>query len=115
MVTLGNAYLSQLKSNDAYKNYSDALGADPKSLTANVAEGVLWRLANNWESADNQFKAALAIDPNYGPAYREWAETDLRQALNDRAIALAKIKEGVEHYKTYLSLTDMSLESQMRY
>jgi len=115
MVTEGNAYLSQLKSNDAYKNYSDALGADPKSVTANVAEGVQWRLANNWESAENQFKAALAIDPNYGPAYREWAETNLRQANNDLKVASAKVKEGVEHYRTYLSLTDNSLESQLRY
>lgn len=115
MVTLGDAYRSQLKSNDAYKNYSDALAADPKSLTANVAEGVLWRFANNWESAENQFKAALAIDPNFGPAYREWAETDLRQAKNDLKVASAKVKEAVEHYRKYLSLTDMSLESQMRY
>jgi tetratricopeptide (TPR) repeat protein len=115
MVTLGDAYVSQLKSTDAYKNYSDALAADPKSLTANVAEGVLWRLANNWESAANQFKAALAIDPNYGPAYREWAETDLRQANNDRKVASEKVKEAVEFYRKYLSLTDMSVESQMRY
>ncbi|QKJ28609.1 hypothetical protein HQ865_02170 [Mucilaginibacter mali] len=115
MVTLGDAYVSQLKSSEAYKNYSDALGADPKSLTANVAEGVLWRLANNWESAANQFKAALAIDPNYGPAYREWAETDLRQAKNELKVAKEKVMEGVEYYKKYLSLTDMSLESQLRY
>lgn len=115
MVTLGDAYVSQLKSSDAYKNYSDALGADPKSLTANVAEGVLWRLANNWESAANQFKAALAIDPNYGPAYREWAETDLRQANQEIKVASEKVKEAVEYYKKYLSLTDMSLESQLRY
>jgi Tfp pilus assembly protein PilF len=115
MVTLGNAYLSQLKSNDAFTNYRDALAADPKSLTANVAEGVLWRLANNWESAAEQFKAALAIDPNYGPAYREWAETDYRQARADIKVASVKIKEAVDYYRKYLSLTDMSLESQLRY
>jgi len=115
LVTLGNAYISQLKSNDAYKNYSEALSVDPKSLTANVQEGVLWRLANNWESAATQFNAALAIDPNFGPAYREWAETDLRQAKNDMKVASAKVKEAVEHYRKYLSLTDMSLESNLRY
>jgi len=115
LVTLGNAYISQLKSNEAYKAYSDALGIDPKSLTANVAEGVLWRLANNWESAAKQFQAALNIDPNFGPAYREWAETDYRQARADINVASAKIKEAVDHYKKYLSLTDMSLESQLRY
>lgn len=115
LVTLGNAYISQLKSNDAYKNYSEALTTDPKSLTANVQTGVLWRLANNWESAATQFNAALAIDPNFGPAYREWAETDLRQAKNDMKVASVKVKEAVEHYRKYLSLTDMSIESQLRY
>jgi Tfp pilus assembly protein PilF len=115
MVVLGNAYLSQLKSNDAFQNYRDALSADPKSVTANVAEGVLWRLANNWESSVEQFKAALAIDPNFGPAYREWAETDYRQARADVKVASEKIKEAVDYYRKYLSLTDMSLESQMRY
>jgi Flp pilus assembly protein TadD len=115
MVALGDAYISQMKSNDAYKNYSDALGTDPKSVTANVKEGVLWRFANNWESAANQFKAALAIDPNFGPAYREWAETDLRQSKNDPKNASEKVKEAVEYYRKYLSLTDMSLESQLRY
>jgi tetratricopeptide (TPR) repeat protein len=115
MVVLGNAYLSQLKSNEAFQNYRDALSADPKSVTANVAEGVLWRLANNWESSIEQFKAALAIDPNFGPAYREWAETDYRQARTDMKVASEKIKEAVDYYRKYLSLTDMSLESQMRY
>lgn len=115
LVTLGDAYLAELKSNDAYRNYADALTMDPKSTSANVAEGVLWRMANNWESADKQFQAALAIDPNYGPAYREWAETDYREAQNNIKVASAKIKEAVDHYKKYLSLTDMSLESQLRY
>ncbi|GAB3938194.1 tetratricopeptide repeat protein [Mucilaginibacter myungsuensis] len=114
-VTAGNALISQLKSNDAYKNYSEALAIDPKSVTAHVAEGVLWRYANNWESATNEFNAALTIDPNFGPAYREWAETDLRQANKDIKVASAKVKEGVEHYRKYLSLTDMSIESQLRY
>ena len=70
--------------------------------------------ANNFDDAETNFKAALAIDPNFGPAYREWAETDLRWGLNDPKMA-AKKTEAVDHYKKYLSLTDMSVESQMRY
>ncbi|MDF2433070.1 MAG: hypothetical protein JWP44_2701 [Mucilaginibacter sp.] len=114
-IALGDAYRSQLKSNDAYSNYSEALTIDPKSPAANVAEGVLWKFADNFDGAEKQFQAALASDPNYGPAYREWAETDIRWAFKDPSKLDAKIKEATDNYKKYLSLTDYSVESQMRY
>jgi cytochrome c-type biogenesis protein CcmH/NrfG len=115
MVALGNAYRSQLKSNDAYDAYQAALALDPKSPTANVATGVLWRYANNFEDSEKQFQAALAIDPNFGPAYRELAETQKTQAQRDRKVASEKIKSAVENYKKYISLTDESVESLLRY
>ncbi len=115
LVALGDAYRSQLKSTDAYNAYSSALTLDPKSPAANVAEGVLWRFADNFEDSEKQFKAALAIDPNYGPAYREWAETDVRWGNSDAAQHDAKIAAAADNYKKYISLTDYSVESQMRY
>ncbi|MGF7041253.1 tetratricopeptide repeat protein [Mucilaginibacter lappiensis] len=115
LIALGNAYRSQLKSNEAYQNYSDATAADPKNPGAKVATGVLWRFANNFEDSEKQFQDALAIDPNYGPAYREWAETDLRWSMNDPKMASVKIKAALDEYKKYLSLTDLSIESRMRY
>jgi len=115
LVAMGDAYRSQLKSTDAYNNYSSALTIDPKLAAANVAEGVLWRFADNFEDSQKQFQAALAIDPNYGPAYREWAETDIRSARSDAATYDAKVKEAVDNYKKYINLTDYSPESQMRY
>lgn len=115
LITLGNAYRSQLKSNEAYQAYSDASTIDPKNPAAKVATGVLWQFANNFEDSEKQFQDALAIDPNYGPAYREWAETDLRWANTDPKMASAKIKEAADHYKKYISLTDQSVESQMHY
>ncbi|MBS1501355.1 MAG: hypothetical protein JST32_04795, partial [Bacteroidetes bacterium] len=77
--------------------------------------GTLWKYADNFEDAEKQFQAALAIDPNYGPAYREWAETDLRWAQSNPSVADAKVKEAAQHYKQYITLTDYSPESQMRY
>ncbi len=115
LVTLGNAYRSQLKSNDAYDAYQAALTLDPKSPTANVATGVLWKYANNFDDSEKQFQAALAIDPNFGPAYRELAETQKTQAQRDIKVASVKIKSAVENYKKYLSLTDESVESLLRY
>lgn len=114
-VTLGNAYRSQLNSNAAYDAYQAALGLDPKSPAANVATGVLWRYANNYEDSEKQFQAAIAIDPNYGPAYRELAETQKDEAVANIKVASAKIKEAVANYKKFITLTDESVESLLRY
>ena len=115
LIASGDANRSQLKSTEAYTNYSAALAIDPKNAAANVAEGVLWRYADNYDDSEKQFQAALAIDPNYGPAYREWAETDLRWAYKDPTKHDEKIALAAENYKKYISLTDYSVESQMRY
>jgi tetratricopeptide (TPR) repeat protein len=115
LVALGDAYRSQLKSNDAYTNYSAALAIDPKLAAADVATGVLWKNAENFEDSEKQFQAALAIDPNYGPAYRELAELYLRWAPKDPTQYDAKVKQAADSYKKFISLTDYSLESQMRY
>lgn len=114
-IALGDAYRAQMKSSDAYKAYSTALDLNPKSPSPKVSTGVLWRFANNWEDSEKEFQGAIAIDPNFGPAYREWAETDIRWAQKDPTKASAKIQEAVDHYKKFLSLTDMSVESQVRY
>jgi len=114
-LALGDAYRSQLNSTDAYGAYSQALILDPKLAAADVATGVLWRFADNFSDSEGQFKAALAIDPNFGPAYREWAETDIRWAYTDPTKHDEKVKEAVDNYKKYISLTDYSVESQMRY
>lgn len=115
LIALGDAYRSQLQSNDAFNAYSTALTIDPNSPAANVAEGVLWEYADNIDGAIEQFKKALAANPNYGPAYREWAETDLRAAKNDPSQYDAKVKEAADNYKKFISLTDYSPETQMRY
>lgn len=115
LLALGEAYRTQSKNTEALSNYQAALSIDPKLASAKVATGVIWKFANNFESSETEFKAALAIDPNYGPAYREWAETDVRWALSDPKMASVKVKEAVEQYRKYLALTDMSEESQLRY
>src|SRR6201999_589498 len=48
-------------------------------------------------------------------AYREMAELDIRWGMSDPAQHDAKIKEAADNYKKYISLTDYSPESQMRY
>ncbi|MGZ3750011.1 MAG: tetratricopeptide repeat protein [Mucilaginibacter sp.] len=114
-MTMGEADRFLLKSDDAYTNFSTAQTLDPKSPAVYVALGVLWKFADNFEDAEKQFQIAITNDPNYGPAYREWAETDLRWATSVPKVASEKVKEAAEQYKKYISLTDNSPESQMRY
>ncbi|MGZ3778760.1 MAG: tetratricopeptide repeat protein, partial [Mucilaginibacter sp.] len=114
-MTLGEADRVLVMSNDAYTNFSTAQTLDPKSPAVYVALGVLWKFADNFEDAEKQFQQALNLDPNYGPAYREWAETDYRWAITVPNKADEKIKEAVQQYQKYLSLTDTSPESEMRY
>lgn len=114
-MTMGEADRLLMKSDDAYTNFSTAQTLDPKSPAVYVALGTLWKYADNFEDAEKQFQQALSLDPNYGPAYREWAETDLRWAQSNPAKASEKVKEAAEQYKKYITLTDYSPESQMRY
>ncbi|MBW4890508.1 hypothetical protein KXQ82_12300 [Mucilaginibacter sp. HMF5004] len=114
-VAIGDAYRAQGNSSQAYINYTSAQGLDPNSPKILVNLGVLVKNANNFDDAIVNFQAALAKDPSFGPAYREWAETNYLQANADKKNAIAKDKEAVEHYKKYLDLTDRSIESRLRY
>jgi len=111
----GDAYAAKGDASQAYQSYTAAQALDPNNPKFFVALGVLVKNAANFDDAVANFQSALAKDPNYGPAYREWAETNYLQANNDRKNAIAKDKEAVEHYKKYLDLTDRSFESRLRY
>jgi len=114
-LALGNAYRSQRNTSDAYNNYDLALSLHPKSPAVHVARGVLWSNAHNFDGAVKEYQEAINADPNFGPAYREWAETDRDWAGDNRAVAVEKINEGVQNYKKYMTLTDESDETLMRY
>lgn len=113
---LGDAYRSQLKNTEAYDNYTQALAINPKMVSSVVATGVIWKQANNYEDSEKEYRRALGIDPNYGPAYRELAELYLRWGKNStQAISVQKYSQAVDFYKKYLDLTDRSIDSRMRY
>jgi tetratricopeptide (TPR) repeat protein len=114
-LALGNANSALMNGSAAYSAYSNAQTINPKWPAPDVALGVTLKNANNFDDAIADYQKAIALDPNYGPAYREWAETDARWAKTDPKVALDKDNEAVEQYKKFLSLTDNSVESQMRY
>jgi tetratricopeptide (TPR) repeat protein len=114
-LALGNAYTATGDASNAYTSYSNAQTLAPKWPAPLVTQGATLKNANNFEDAIGDFQKAIALDPNYGPAYREWAETDARWARNDPKVMVDKDNEAITEYQKYLSLTDRSLQSQMRY
>jgi len=62
-----------------------------------------------------EFDAIVASNPNYGPAYRELAETYYMWGTKDRAKYAEYTKKAIGYYEKYMSLTDYSLNSRMRH
>jgi len=114
-VQLGDYYFqSELEKNGktgmlnlslAQSQYSKAAQLNPKYTRALLAQGKLLVPARNWEDALKFFNDAIAIDPNYAPAYREKAELLYKAG---------RFPLAVENYSKYLELNN-SCRVQQRY
>ena len=114
-LALGDAYRAQTKNSEAYSAYRTAFDLDKNLLRSKIELGVITKLSKAFPEAENEFKAVLALDPNYGPAYRELAETYYLWANNDPKLYDEKINQALKFYEKYMDLTDRSLESRMRH
>lgn len=114
-LALGDAYYGLSNQNEAYSNYRNAFRLDDKLLRAKMQLGVLLKGAKAYNEAIKSFNEVIAIDPNYGPVYRELAETYYKWGANDKSKFDANIKTALGFYDKYMSLTDYSLDSRMRH
>ncbi len=115
LLTIGDAYYGANNQNDAYKAYRDAFTADPTLLRAKMQLGVLLKGAKSYDEAIKSFNEVIAINPNYGPVYRELAETYYKWGRNKPSTAKVNLQNAITNYEKYLSLTDYSLDSKMRH
>ncbi|OMQ12809.1 lipopolysaccharide assembly protein LapB [[Flexibacter] sp. ATCC 35103] len=115
LLTIGDAYYGANNQNDAYKAYRDAFTADPTLLRAKMQLGVLLKGAKSYEEAIKSFNEVIALNPNYGPVYRELAETYYKWGRNKTSTAKVNMQNAITNYEKYLSLTDYSLDSKMRH
>jgi tetratricopeptide (TPR) repeat protein len=115
LLAIGDAYYGANNQNDAYKAYRDAFTADKTLLRAKMQLGVLLKGAKSYEEAIKAFDEVIAIDANYGPVYRELAETYYKWARNKPSTSTANLQKAITNYEKYLSLTDYSLNSRMRH
>lgn len=114
-LALGDAYNNDKNQNDAYVAYRNAFQIDPTLLRAKVQLGVLLKGAKSYDEAIKAFNEVIAINPNYGPVYRELAETYYKWGRNKPSKSAEYMQTAIGHYEKYLSLTDHSLHSRMRH
>ncbi len=137
LLTLGDAYYGDKKQNESYVSYRDAFAADPTLIRAKMQLGVLLKGARAFTEAVKALYDVVDVDKNYGPVYRELAETYYLWAINsgvnnksgdviiseDRGQIKTTfvpnysncINKALGYYETYMKLTDYSLTSRMRH
>ena len=114
-LALGDAYYGDKNQNEAFSAYRNAFQADNTLIRAKMQLGVLLKGAKAYKEAVAAYNEVIAISPNYGPVYRELAETYYYWAANVPGRYDQYIKEALSFYEKYMSLTDYSLASRMRH
>lgn len=114
LIALGDAYSGDKNQNDAYVAYRSAFQADNSLIRAQVRQGVLLKGARAFDQAVKSFEGVIATNPNYGPVYRELAETYYLWGSVEPRKYDEYIKKALNYYERYMSLTDYSLSSRMR-
>ncbi|MFN8273816.1 MAG: hypothetical protein U0X58_02930 [Flavobacteriaceae bacterium] len=114
-MTLGDAYYGEKNQNEAYAAYRNAFQTDATLIRAKMQLGVLLKGAKSYTEAVKAFDNVIAADANYGPVYRELAETYYYWGNNEPKKYNEYIQKALSYYEKYMSMTDYSLTSRMRH
>jgi len=114
-LALGDAYYGDKKQNEAYVAYRNAYQADNSLIRAKMQLGVLLKGAKAYTEAVKAYNEVISINPNYGPVYRELAETYYLWGNNEPKTYTENIQKALGFYEKYMSLTDYSITSRMRH
>ncbi len=114
---LGDAYAGLRESSPAFVAYRDALALDDKLLAPKIGQAIISRRAQAYDVVLEDLTALATEHPDYGPIYRELAETYYLSSIKAPEDQYREINQkAVENYKKYLSLTgDASVDAKVRY
>ena len=114
-LALGDAFYGAKNQNEAYAAYRNAFQIDPILIRARVQQGVLLKGAKAYSEAIKFLNEIEVSNPQYGPVYRELAETYYYWGANEPKKYNEYIQKALSYYEKYMSLTDYSLTSRMRH
>jgi tetratricopeptide (TPR) repeat protein len=114
-LALGDANYGDKNQNEAYVAYRNAYQTDNSLLRAKMQLGVLLKGAKAYTEAVKAYNEVIAINPNYGPVYRELAETYYLWGNNEPKMYAENVQKALSFYEKYMSLTDYSITSRMRH
>lgn len=115
-LSLGDAYYGERNQNEAYSAYRSSLTYDASLLRAKLQMAVITKNTRvAFPEAIKAFDAIVAADANYGPVYRELAETYYIWGVTEPAKKAEYNAKALSYYEKYMSLTDYSLNSRMRH
>lgn len=114
-LVLGDAYYGDKNQNEAYLAYRTAFQSDPTLIRAKMQQAVLLKGAKAYSEATKLLNEIVASNPDYGPVYRELAETYFYWGNNDPKNYKEYIQKALGFYEKYMGLTDYSLTSRMRH
>jgi cytochrome c-type biogenesis protein CcmH/NrfG len=114
-LALGDAFYGAKNQNEAYAAYRNAFQIDPTLIRARVQQGVLLKGAKAYSEAIKFLNEIEVSNPQYGPVYRELAETYYYWGANEPKKYNEYIQKALSYYEKYMSLTDYSLTSRMRH
>ena len=114
-LVLGNAYFGDNNTNEAYSAYRSAYEFDSSLLAAKMKMASITKNAKAFSEAVKSFNEIIKVNENYGPVYRELAETFYFWGVSEPAKYDSYIKQALTYYEKYMSLTDYSVASRMRH
>lgn len=114
-MAFGDAFYGDKNQNESYTAYRNAFNSDNSLIRAKMQLGVLLKGAKAYIEAVSAYDKVIETDPNYGPVYRELAETYYYWGNNEPKKYNEYIQKALSYYEKYLSLTDYSLTSRMRH
>jgi cytochrome c-type biogenesis protein CcmH/NrfG len=114
-LALGDAYYGDKNQNEAYAAYRNAFQTDASLIRAKMQLGVLLKGAKAYTEAVKALNDVATANPNYGPVYRELAETYYYWGNNEPKKYTEYIQKALSYYEKYMTLTDYSLASRMRH
>lgn len=114
-LVLGDAFYGAKNQNEAYAAYRNAFQIDPTLIRARVQQGVLLKGAKAYSEAIKFLNEIEVSNLQYGPVYRELAETYYYWGANEPKKYNEYIQKALGYYEKYMSLTDYSLTSRMRH